>query len=247
MSAKRCKIIIKLYSYINFTIMDQRKELILRIIITEHIKTGAPVGSEVVVDKYKLNISPATVRNEMTTLENEGYIIQPYTSAGRVPTEKAYRFILDKISTDKIKKTKDKTLAKILNSGSENIFKIAAKRLAKLTGNAVFWAFHRHNLYYTGITNLFRQPEFSQLEQIYDISTVIDRLDDIIGDIFEKVPPGVNSYVGSESPFGEFSGTIIGKYKRKGHIGLFGLIGPLRMDYERNLSLMTFAYNIINK
>ena len=66
--------------------MDARKTLILNTIIKEHIKTGAPVGSEVLVGKYKLDISSATVRNEMAELEQAGYIAQPHTSAGRIPT-----------------------------------------------------------------------------------------------------------------------------------------------------------------
>ncbi|MBU4256930.1 DeoR family transcriptional regulator [Patescibacteria group bacterium] len=74
--------------------MEKRKQLILYTIIKEHIKTGAPVGSGVLVDKYKLDISPATVRNEMAELENEGLITQPHTSAGRVPTEKAYSLFI---------------------------------------------------------------------------------------------------------------------------------------------------------
>jgi len=77
--------------------MNGRKLIILNTIIKEHIKTGAPVGSGVLVDKYRLDISPATVRNEMAELEEEDFIIQPHTSAGRVPTEKAYNLYLSSL------------------------------------------------------------------------------------------------------------------------------------------------------
>ena len=92
--------------------MDKRKELILNTIIKEHIKTGAPVGSGVLVENYKLNVSPATVRNEMMALEEEGYIMQPHTSAGRIPTEKAYRLYLENINEIKLNKKEISELEK---------------------------------------------------------------------------------------------------------------------------------------
>lgn len=83
--------------------MTDRTKLILNTIIKEHIKTGAPVGSSVLVEKYQLDVSPATVRNEMAELESEGYIAQPYTSAGRVPTEQAFNLYIENLSEKKLK------------------------------------------------------------------------------------------------------------------------------------------------
>lgn len=227
--------------------MEPRKELILNTIIKEHIKTGLPVGSAILVEKYKLDISPATARNEMANLEAEGYIVQPHTSAGRIPTELAYNHYLQKIQIKKISKIDKDDFEKLLSRDSEEKYKESAKRLSQLTGTAVFWAFHRNNLYYTGISNLFQQPEFSRLNIIFDISAIIDRIDEIINDIFTQIPAGICTKIGSASPFGNFSGSIIAKYRADGHEGLFGLLGPMRMDYEKNLSLADFIYNKINK
>ncbi|RLC39199.1 hypothetical protein DRH27_00240 [Candidatus Falkowbacteria bacterium] len=220
--------------------MDKRKEVILNTIIKEHIKTGAPVGSSVLVEKYKLNISSATVRNEMASLEDEEYIIQPHTSAGRIPTEKAYNFYLNSIKGKLPGKIEISEIEKCLANSGESGFKETAKLLSRITGNAVFWAFHRHNLFYTGISNLFQQPEFSELEVIYDISAIIDRIDEIINSIFEDVNEGVHTMVGSENPFGDFCGTVIVKYKFENKVGLFGMLGPIRMDYEKNIALARF-------
>lgn len=226
--------------------MDPRKELILNTIIKEHIKTGAPVGSSILVEKYKLDISPATARNEMADLEAEGYIAQPHTSAGRIPTELAYDYYLAKIQIKKINKSDKDNLEELLSKKNEESLKGAAKHLSQLSGVAVFWAFHQHNLYYTGISNLFQQPEFSRMNIIFDISAIIDRIDEIINEIFVDIPNGLTTKIGSKSPFGDFSGSIIAKYKSGGHEGLFGFLGPMRMDYERNLSLLDFVYNKIN-
>jgi heat-inducible transcriptional repressor len=75
--------------------LDDRKSVILRAIVSHYVRSGEPVGSKTLVDSYKLNVSPATVRNEMVALEEAGYIYQPHTSAGRIPTDAGYRFFVD--------------------------------------------------------------------------------------------------------------------------------------------------------
>lgn len=227
--------------------MNERKELILDIIIREHIKTGAPVGSSLIVDKYKIKASPATVRNDMAELENNGYILQPHTSAGRIPTEKAYTKYLSKINGSKIKREAARELDSALSSRDEAGFKQAAKVLAKRSGNAVFWAFHQHNLYYTGLSNLLMQPEFVHTDLLYNFSEIIDRLDDIIESIFHKIEPRPQVMIGTNSPFGDFCGTIMTKYQHKDNIGLLGIIGPMRMDYENNLALVNYINEKISK
>jgi len=137
--------------------MDSRKELILNTIIKEHIKTGAPVGSGVLVDKYNLGISPATVRNEMANLEDEGYIKQPHTSAGRIPTEKAYNFYLNSLKGKKLRASDLEIFEKLLIDRDEKHMKQTAKEIARVSGNTVFWATDKDNFFYTGISNLIAQ------------------------------------------------------------------------------------------
>ena len=75
-----------------------RRDDVLRAIVTDYVETGEPVGSKALVDRHDLRVSPATVRNDMSVLEEKGYLYQPHTSAGRVPTEKGYRAFVDRIS-----------------------------------------------------------------------------------------------------------------------------------------------------
>jgi len=226
--------------------MDERKELILNTIIKEHIKTGAPVGSSILVEKYKLNVSPATVRNDMAFLEDEGYIIQPHTSAGRVPTEKAYLEHINKIKNNKLSSGEKTNLDDLLSGLEETNFKEAAKFLSQTTNSAIIWAFHRHNVYYTGLSNLFQQPEFSQISLIHDISQVIDRIDEIVDNMFNDTPDGINTLVGSKNPFGQICSTVSAKYRSGDKTGLLAILGPMRMDYEKNLALVGHIYNKIN-
>jgi hypothetical protein len=76
-------------------LLDTRKAAILRAVAREHIRTGEPVGSQAVVQRYALGVKPATVRNEMAAMTEYGYLAQPHTSAGRVPTTRGYRYYVE--------------------------------------------------------------------------------------------------------------------------------------------------------
>src|ERR1700759_3993364 len=77
---------------------DERRFEVLRAIVADYVSTQEPVGSKVLVERYNLGVSPATIRNDMAALEDEGLIAQPHTSAGRVPTDKGYRLFVDRLS-----------------------------------------------------------------------------------------------------------------------------------------------------
>ncbi|MCW2813517.1 MAG: HrcA family transcriptional regulator [Nocardioides sp.] len=80
---------------------EERRIAVLRAIVQDYVATEEPVGSKALVERHQLNVSPATVRNDMAALEDEGYLIQPHTSAGRVPTDKGYRLFVDRLGSVK--------------------------------------------------------------------------------------------------------------------------------------------------
>ncbi len=79
-------------------VLDDRKLAVLRAIVQDYVSTMEPVGSKSLVDRHHLDVSPATIRNDMAVLEEEGYIAQPHTSAGRIPTDKGYRLFVDRLT-----------------------------------------------------------------------------------------------------------------------------------------------------
>jgi heat-inducible transcriptional repressor len=81
--------------------LDERKLEVLRAIVEDFVRTSEPVGSKAIAERHNLGVSPATVRNDMAALEDEGYIAQPHTSAGRIPTDKGYRLFVDRLSSVK--------------------------------------------------------------------------------------------------------------------------------------------------
>ena len=80
---------------------DERRLAVLRAIVEDYVQSQEPVGSRALVERHHLGVSPATIRNDMAVLEEQGYIAQPHTSAGRVPTDKGYRLFVDRLSTIK--------------------------------------------------------------------------------------------------------------------------------------------------
>ena len=227
--------------------ITERKKKILSIIVKEHIKTAEPIGSSTLVDRYKLGLSSATIRNEMADLENLGLIKQPYTSAGRVPTEAGYLLYLDNLKDKNLKDKYIKDIDSGLNKMQEEDFRYTAKIIANISGQVVFWAFHKNSLYYTGVSNLFQQSEFSNTDLVYDVSLVIDRMEEIIADIYESLPFEPQVYLGQDNPFGSIFSSIMFKYDRDNKTGLIGILGPMRMDYEKNLSVFNHLYNKFKK
>jgi heat-inducible transcriptional repressor len=82
-------------------VLDERKLTVLRAIVEDYVSTTEPVGSKTLVDRHHFDVSPATIRNDMAVLEEQGFIAQPHTSAGRIPTDKGYRLFVDRLSSVK--------------------------------------------------------------------------------------------------------------------------------------------------
>ncbi len=233
----------------NMPISDRQKNL-LNIIVSEYNRSAEPVGSKFLAGTGRFDLSPATLRNEMADLEKEGYIYQPHTSAGRVPTEKGYRFFINNFLKEKeLGRREREVIRKELSRAHElnvNVYKILAKTLAEITPVAVIFAFSKNDHYYTGLSNLFSQPEFSDMEIVRDISAVIDRMDEVLNDVFSNVGAEVEILLGKENPFGEACGTLITSYDNKKKKGVMGFLGPMRMDYQANYSLIKYSKELIN-
>ncbi|MFA6254672.1 MAG: hypothetical protein WC675_01410 [Patescibacteria group bacterium] len=230
--------------------MNPRQQNLLKIITSQYIKTAQPVSSKFITEAGNFDLSSATIRNEMAELEDQGYISHPHTSAGRVPTELGYQFFVDNFLQDlKLAKKQqeliDKTF-KSLKNFEPRTLKELAKSLAELSDNAVFIAFADNDFYYTGLSNLFEQPEFTQHQVVYHLSRVIDHLDKVVNKIFNKIDSEVEVVIGSKNPFGQDCSSVLAKYQVKNSQGILGILGPTRMDYQTNFSLVKYSQQIIN-
>ena len=110
--------------------LDERKTKILKAIIRNYLETGEPVGSRTISKDSDLNLSSATIRNEMADLEEMGYILQPHTSAGRIPSDKGYRLYVDTMLDDKTSEVLKGFLEKKLCTGNIGDGKIFVEKVA---------------------------------------------------------------------------------------------------------------------
>ena len=115
---------------------DERRLAVLRAIVEDYVATREPVGSKILVERHSLGVSPATIRNDMAVLEEEGYIAQPHTSAGRVPTDKGYRAFVDRLSTVKpLSVAERRAISTLLDDATDldDVLTRTVRALAQLT------------------------------------------------------------------------------------------------------------------
>lgn len=116
---------------------DDRRLDVLRAIVEDYVHTREPVGSKVLAERHGLGVSPATIRNDMAVLEEAGYIAQPHTSAGRVPTDKGYRMFVDRLAEVKALSPAEKNAIETFLAGAvdlDDVISRAGRLLAQLTG-----------------------------------------------------------------------------------------------------------------
>lgn len=225
--------------------LETRKKDLIAELVRGYIKKAEPIGSKQL--EKKLGVSSATIRNEMLSLEQNGYLDQPHTSAGRVPTVKAYEFYIDNFLSPK---NPSELVQKELNQlqkfdpQEDSFWKETAKRLADISGQAVIVAFTKDDLYYTGLANLFSQPEFSHLSMVQSMSQVIDKLDQVMLLWYKDLSSEVQIKIGDHNPFGNSCATVITSYSSP-HKKVLGFLGPWRMDYEINVGLLNYVRQLI--
>lgn len=231
--------------------MDVRQKQLLNYIIQEHIKSALPISSQLLVDKYYPRLSSATIRNDLVELEEEGFLYQPHPSSGRIPNERGYRYYLENIFKESsLPKKQKRELRKIVQKRfkeGEQLMKNIAKVVAALSKEAVVVSFDKDDIYYTGISYLFGQPEFVDLEFIYGISETIDHLDETIGNLFGQIDEEINILIGSQNPFWELGGAVVTNYKIKDNNGIVGILGPMRMDYNLNIGLLKYVQEMLRE
>jgi heat-inducible transcriptional repressor len=118
------------------TVLDERKLAVLRAIVEDYVSTTEPVGSKSLVDRHGLDVSPATIRNDMAVLEEQGFIAQPHTSAGRIPTDKGYRLFVDRLTSIKPMSAAERRAIETFLGGAYSLDDIVARTvrlLAQLT------------------------------------------------------------------------------------------------------------------
>lgn len=224
--------------------ITERQKEILDTIIKEYVKTAKPVSSSFLEQKYDFGICPATIRNEMQKLTDDGFLAQPHTSAGRVPTDKGYRlFVNGLIGAKEPEKKKDLEFELAKTSGLDDVIR-SMQELSKsvasateslvigyLSGEGVLWK--------EGWEEVLRQPEFTQKELMSDFLDYLEYLETDIKRI--KPDSDFELFIGRENPYPkgrEFSTFSMVFEPAENQEMMFSLIGPKRMAYDKNIALI---------
>lgn len=224
--------------------MTERQRLILAAIIEQHAEIAAPVGSVMLAKLF--GVSSATIRSEMVKLEEMGLIVQPHTSAGRIPTDAGYRFYVNSLNEAEVEQPQliDRSAraieARAATHGdrSDRVIRSAVDSLVELTHNLGI-ATIGDELYLSGMGNLFSQPEFMQGEHAQQVARLLDNLEPWLREAKPNEP--LNVYIGSENPIGKASGAtlIISKFRSPySDNSYIGVLGPTRQSYAKVMRLV---------
>lgn len=224
--------------------MEDRQKKILNAIIEQHLMSAEPIGSKTLLVSYDLGVSPATIRNEMAQLEKAGYLMQPHTSSGRIPTDLGYRFFINElVDYNQAKSQAAELIAKINQDFHSRKVKKevqnAVTLLSSYTNSISFATLPGSQTFYLGISNMLKKPEF--LNDPLTACQVIE--------VFEKNNQFLQFLESSDTPEGEIQisighenlleqiqscSIIVTRYRSANFLGHIGILGPTRMNYAVN-------------
>jgi len=225
--------------------MSSRRLEILRAIVDEYVATQEPVGSKAIAERHGLGISPATIRNEMAVLEEEGLIKQPHTSAGRIPTDLGYRVFVDKLATVKPLSPAERRAIETFLEGSsdlEELLKKSVKLLADITKQVAVVTYpiigdSREKLAVSGTAHLARSGEDLGLT----LSPILEALEEqvVLMRLLDEANSTVHVRIGREQLETNLQTTslvTVGYGAESAQLGALGVLGPTRMDYAGSIA-----------
>ncbi len=192
----------------------------------------------------------------MARLEEMGYIAQPHTSAGRIPTDKGYRVYVNGITEAQMSELPNgidrstraiDTYVSSQADRADRAIRSAVDSLVKLTGN-LGMATIGSELYMNGISNLFSQPEFMHGSHVQSVARLLDNLEPWLREARPNEP--LNVFIGSENPIGKSSGAtlIISKFRSPySDCSYIGVIGPTRQNYAKTMQLVRHAGSMLEE
>jgi heat-inducible transcriptional repressor len=234
--------------------ITERQGEILKTLIKEYIRTAEPVSSGFLASKYDFGLCSSAIRIEMQNLIQMGYLEQPHTSAGRIPTDKAYRFFVDQM-VEEIEKNKQKEMEKmveeILTNHMEDTFRFAfnlSKALSEASSSFIFIHCPEKEISWkSGLDEIVRVPEFSNRDFVSDFLCLVDGFEERIVQL--EPEQGIKIYIGEEVPESKSNNiSIICSRVDSLNGGVdIALVGPRRMDYMENVALLKNLNNTIRE
>lgn len=237
--------------------LTARQTSLLKTIINEYIESAGPVGSEELDKKFNLGISPATIRNEMVSLTHAGYLKQPHTSSGRVPTPRAMKFYIDQLMEEKQMSLVDEVKAKeeVWDSRDDidRLMDEATRALSQRTKSLSVAAVkdpRKDRFWHAGHSYVFNNPEFSEMaacQSLFSIFEEFDKLDRLFFGI--RGSSSLDVFFGDELGWPELmtTGIVSTHFNIHGMPGALSVIGPARADYGTVIPILRYFGNLIEE
>lgn len=226
--------------------LKERQKSILEAVIREYIRTARPVASQEIVGRYHVPVSPATVRNDMVELDEMGYLEQPHTSAGRIPTDQGYRFFVDEIGDPhRIFSREQAVLNALFAEDEEDFFSTVAKTVAHLSRGFTMVGSYEHAAFYkAGFSDVLTEPEFNDVSFAREFGELVDSIDESLARLLSDADfDEPRAFIGRENPIQDAQsyGMIISSVQSP-HSGktVVAILGPKRMDYHKNISVVNY-------
>jgi len=219
---------------------ESRKRAVLLNAINRHIQEAIPVASEDLAEEFDL--SPATIRSILSDLEEDGYLAHPYTSGGKIPTGKGYRYYVDMLLSQADPLYQEK--ADILKEYKQEIRRLeqaleqTSEIISRLTHYASIVSFMdlQDKLFYKGISFIMEQPEFQDVQRLRLLMQIIEDKKRLLNMINQDFEDKVKVYIGSELGYPEMKNfsLAISSYRLKNKFsGKVAVLGPIRMHYKQ--------------
>lgn len=232
-----------------------RQTQLLKVIIDEYLSTAEPVGSLLLEKKYPLGVSPATIRNEMALLTHKGFLKQPHTSAGRVPTPQAMKFYISQLMDEKkLSVVEEAQAQKTLSSREENVDRMMREAMHRLSEHTSALAVATEDsgaVWSHGFAHVFENPEFTNYLVCQRVFNMIEEAQLLHELMFRRLTGAtpIEVLFGEELGWEYFEpvGIVASRFTAKGREYAFGVVGPFRLNYAHVIPAVRYYGDLMQK
>jgi len=238
------------------THLDTRRKRILQAIVESYIETASPVSSQAIARRLRSRISAATVRNVMAELADADLVWQPHTSAGRVPTDKGYRYYINSLLEVEQLTQQERELIENQYPAQREAFDEVLAEILRILSNfsrytsLAFSSFGKDRLYVTGTSYILEQPEFQDTRKLQPILRTFERQEPLLEIMKEDLGrDGISVHIGKENPCRDIQecSLVVSNFKIKDKsMGALGIIGPRRMSYPKVISTVGYIARVLS-
>ncbi len=236
------------------TNLSDRQTKVLKALVEEYINTAEPVSSELLEKKYNLGVSPATIRNELSDLTQQGYLKQPHTSAGRVPTPMGLKFYISNLMQQQdlsvVDEVYDKEKIWDYRFDTDRLLQKAALALANRTKTLAVAATDEGDVYYSGTSHILDMPEFFDIDLTRHVLELLDEFKQLQDLFFNRVNPDeeVHVVMGDDLnwPYMDPVGFVFSNFNAGKVHGSIGIIGPCRLNYPYVIPTVRYFSGLIS-